>query len=130
MDLSKLTPAPWLLGDDGWPIWFDGDKGALPYWASAVDKSPENPYKPDAISFDTLAFVALARNAFDVMMRRGWHPVKLGDLWHVTMAGAGKDAIKAFWARHLGWPDPFTALVEADRWMKENIRETKYGRDG
>ncbi len=31
------------------------------------------------------------------------------------------------WQRHRGefyWPDPFTALVEADRWYKEHVEKS------
>jgi hypothetical protein len=67
------------------------------------------------------AFIALARNAFDVMMRRGWFPkradisrkwfvLRLSDSFqHEELIGTGCA------------DDPFTALVEADEWYKENV---------
>jgi hypothetical protein len=65
------------------------------------------------------AFIALARNAFDVMMRRGWGIFRLKDeTWRV------QDEFSLWlWndGRFFDGPDPFTALVEADRWYRENV---------
>jgi hypothetical protein len=114
MDLEKLSPAPWGVADDGpdhcvchfasedtsWPLFerWDG--------------------KPDRTDAD---FIALARNAFDVMMRRGWFVVpryinRPGTLWWVKTGMATDCEID--W---MEFPDPFTALVEADAWYKEHI---------
>jgi len=61
-----------------------------------------------------MAFIVLARNAFDVMMRRGWSVRKdLDGEWFCMESSRDGLAIKA--------KDPFTALVEADRWYKANV---------
>lgn len=62
--LAKMTPAPWLIEVDGWPVWVPTDKpsGTLPYWAETTDESKENPYAPYRISFDTLNGMTLLRN--------------------------------------------------------------------
>jgi hypothetical protein len=79
----------------------------------------------------------MAKQAFDVMMRRGWWPIRRHD----------KADWKAFkdresprfdeyedqedeepvvpsddWSLNW-WPDPFTALVEADRWYVANVED-------
>ena len=93
MNLENLTPAPW-----------------------EIDLNTE----------EDSEFVTLARDAFELMMRRGW--------WAVPMNGIKeKDgwALPAFrWAVYgpgaasidrRGFDDPLTALVEADKWYRENI---------
>jgi len=55
IDLSKLTPAPWIA---------DRREIEVPENFHIYDEGGHN--EEDA------AFIALARNAFDVMMRRGW----------------------------------------------------------
>ncbi len=62
-------------------------------------------------------FQVLARAAFDVMMRRGWSPERMGDTWIVN----DEDGRAFCYPSEvmIRWPDPFTALVEADRWKKD-----------
>ncbi len=66
----------------------------------------------------------VAHAAFDVMMRRKWRvcPVAVPDAWAVL-----NEKNVVLWHNNECFtaPDPFTALVEADRWMKE--QETKNG---
>lgn len=65
-----------------------------------------------------LAFSSMARNAFDVMMQRGWSPKKYKDQsWGV------QDNHGYFPRGLLGWScldasNPFSPLVEADQWLK------------
>lgn len=116
-DPSKLTTAPWIVHDNG-----------ENYWCGP----PSNPLL-EAAHDDrgrvAVEFAALARNAFDVMMRRGWG-VRLTDVCPI----AGK--IDLQWQAIVMCPgsvvginsmiyasDPFTALVEADRWYKENMEK-------
>lgn len=69
-------------------------------------------------------FIALARNAFDVMMRRGWIAARATTGEWVVKHGDGlakyeildKPSGGLFFAS-----DPFTAIVEADRWWKEYV---------
>jgi hypothetical protein len=65
------------------------------------------------------AFLSLARNAFDVMMRRHWEPEQMlaekGQPWGVDSAERQLPTRLV----DMRWPDPFTALVEADKWFRE-----------
>lgn len=75
---------------------------------------------------DDIGFIGLARNAFDVMMRRGWYPVPFGKpvKWRVWHPNAGCRGFKGLPPFDLGpWGDPFTALVESDKWYRENVEE-------
>ena len=77
--------------------------------------------------FATELFVeraVLASQAFDVMMRRKWRPItNVLPGWWVL----GDDENPVHLPLHRDSPaiyaDPFTALVEADRWYKENVEE-------
>lgn len=92
IDLSKLTPAPWTSTAD------NGTNAA------------------------NAAFVALARNAFDVMMRRGWGVTPAYEkppYDEFCVQDSADQQIRGLIAKT--WPDPFTALVEADKWYKENV---------
>ena len=116
MDLSKLTPAPWryVPGDDGGCV---SNNAGYPLLLSE-----DNDNAVDA------EFAALARNAFEVMMRRGWQPWLLNGRWHVSSQRQG---FIGRW-KHCGGDglpisasDPFTALVEADQWYTEHVEEEK-----
>ncbi len=146
MDLTKLTPAPWghyhpsELPKDirfAWGVGVGETGGYLFRLTSSHDPKlsgggggGHNPPKDvDA------AFISLARNAFDVMMRRGWGAAsvnyeegqapRFGIVWG-TLGGVSKGA--KFWEDvnplcSMHWPDPFTALVEADRWYVEHVEK-------
>ena len=66
---------------------------------------------------DDAEFIVLARNAFDIMMRRGWWAQKRGEGW----------AVYNNWiplpSDPLTWPDPFTALVSADKWYRKHVEK-------
>ncbi len=111
MNLDNLAPAPWKADgqrvegpDEG------GDRGRMVIYDEGGHTETE------------AEFIALARNAFDVMVRRGWGVACYGPgrwvvpgfskHWYVVHAGPPYD-----------YPDPFTALVEADNWLK--AREEK-----
>lgn len=89
IDLANLTPAPWISA----PFKSDGSGGT---WLDIADAH----------------FIAIARNAFDVMMRRGWS-VKCfqSGRWYVDN---GSEYLNSA-------DDPFTALLEADAWYKANV---------
>lgn len=124
IDLTKLSPAPWdavRISDDvavvvhkGGPASFTSifhNTGNLDEWPWANESDAD--------------FIALARNAIDVMMRRGWYAALEREgfvnrnKWIVRektgMCVAGAGAVE--------YPDPFTALVEADKWYRENIEK-------
>lgn len=67
------------------------------------------------------AFSALANNAFNVMMRRGWYPACDSEKWWVVSGGPA--GIINEHCDRVPWADPFTALVEADKWYRENIED-------
>lgn len=67
-------------------------------------------------SSDEATKTALARNALDIMVRRGWgveRHVALGGWWVRT------NSHEAMIPSSLRQSDPFTALVSADEWMNE-----------
>ncbi len=108
MDLSKLSPAPWH--NVGHELFF-----------GHMD-NPRSHHQQIWSEPDT-EFIALARNAFDVMMRRGWYSYKdEKGKWFVSFTGyTGPQSLRVFSFSEDGFADPFTALVEADRWYRENI---------
>lgn len=135
MDLSKLTPAPWHAGRMD-TVSYDGD-GTGPY-KNVYHDNPKGKMHLGERLPDTVArgegdadecranaeFIALARNAFDVMMRRGWQVLLIDGKWHVfdriLPDGKGFGWIGGVGAYEIP-ADPFTALVEADAWYKANI---------
>lgn len=120
MDLSKLSPAPWTA--DGpktnnglYDVRTEYRGGFATFPAPNLDRT-------------NAEFIALARNAFDIMLRRNWTPFLASDgNWDVIAADTGgvPDELEAEAPGHLplSWgSDPFSALVAANRWLKE--RET------
>jgi len=71
----------------------------------------------------TERFAALACNAFGVMMRRKWHvePNDDGTAWRVWSGDGVWWYSRGEMPPQIEWPDPFTALVEADKWYVENV---------
>lgn len=113
MDLSQVTPAPWLPGQNT-----DGQHTV--YAGSGVDVTPAwtNTARGRPMAQADAEFIALARNACDVMLRRSWGPYNDAEKWYVSGENAG--VVEAAGANG-PYPDPFTALVEADRWYREHI---------
>ncbi len=126
LDLSKLSPAPWTalvdpvlgmgvdLNEQFGPFFLGGDKWPLSRQIAFAD------------------FVVLSRNAFDVMLRRGWvvsysdeqprkwhSGIPMSDMARIADAKLGHDCplFKD------GFDDPFTAIVEADKWFKEHVEK-------
>jgi hypothetical protein len=62
----------------------------------------------------------IGRSAFEVMMRRQWWPSYEEDGWRLDDLNASCAEL-AEWALAHPFPDPFTALVEADKWYRENL---------
>ncbi len=104
IDLSKLSPAPWHTDD-------------------LMQVYNHEYCVADCGYQDEADFIALARNAFDVMLRRGWGVERVWDndlrvhRWYIVT-----DAPRAL---REGFADPFTALVEADRWYAENVEGSR-----
>lgn len=121
MNLKDLTAAPWKAVDSrfepeeysvdgelvldvgivGWAILGGGGDPQQDGWALLHGEAGNGTIVPQR---DDLEFIALARNAFDVLMRRGWHP--------------SRDSAGGWWCEYVHAPDPFTALVLADEWYK------------
>lgn len=107
IDLSKLTQAPWHTAE----CYGDYNR-VLSGYLDIPDIGAGKLDREDA------EFIILARNAFDVLMRhKTWQPFWIfDDVWIVksngTVVTPPGDAFE--------WSDPFTALVEADKWYKEN----------
>ena len=117
IDLSALSPAPW----EAEPFDPDFSGGALYSTTGRFAGFLGNN------NFTACQFVALARNAFEVMQNRSWTVRHVfGELWGVVDAttlqwplelnGALEDSLPAT-------ADPFTALVAADAWLKEKERQ-------
>jgi hypothetical protein len=135
IDLSKLTPAPWSARSNH-------DHSTLP---PQVDSVKENgimsPYPviqmmwlchestkeaEDRMIAECEAnceFVALARNAFDVMMRRGWGVFFSASGWGVVFPNESRFSSPVL--RGERYTDPLNALVEADKWMTEQVEAKK-----
>lgn len=116
MDLARVTPAPWH--DDGYRIYGPTDD------ADKRNGGVITEYKhSDHVMPDDGEFIALARNAMDVMIRRAWWASPIfgtaGTIWSVYHIRG--DGVKATVAGFQAWPDPFTALVEAEKWYRENV---------
>jgi hypothetical protein len=79
------------------------------------------------MTFADWQFCCLARQAFDVMMRRRWTSVPmlrgLGEHWWGVRLENGADPELKYIVESPTrgmFKDPFTALVEADEWYKAN----------
>jgi hypothetical protein len=112
INLEKLSAAPWVAWQTqptGSSTW-DGKMAIAGLPILTVDRAPVF-REVDA------QFIALARNAFAVLMNRGWHPRRFEDgKWGVygdNLLGVCADLAD----------DPFTALVQADAWYRENVEK-------
>lgn len=107
MEVDKLTPAPWkgtqgmVLGPDGFCIHDDA-----------------------GLNEDDAKFIALSRNAFDVMMRRKWGVWSTGERWFLRTDIARFPEDFCDWMLGERWICHYTALVEADRWYRENVEKS------
>lgn len=128
IDLNKLTAAPWGVVELSDQFFCQTNhkyaiSGGLTGRIGKVEGFGEE-------SGTNAAFIALARAAFDVMMRRRWFPRFGGrfegvDRWCAYSWVGMKDVSDIYqdlrstvqimpeW-----FADPFTALVSADEWMK------------
>ncbi len=124
IDLSNLPPAPWFVGSLPYHVKALCDKEGEPPVGESEAFRLANTWSGHAaprmeIAKTVAAFAVLARNAFDIMLRRGWGVERVwnNDLrvyrWYIVA-----DAPRAL---REGFADPFTALVEADRWYAENV---------
>lgn len=118
MDLSKLTPAPWE--ERGFRVWAADAIG--PLYVATTKPAPKDDMGEPLVDRVNGEFIALARNAFDVMVRRGWGVVKCSESDQWVVSCLASDAFeRPGGLDHIYADDPFTALVEADKWYKANV---------
>lgn len=109
LDLAKLTPAPW--NEASWAK----DHGRVTTPCGGFDVGEGRAADAE--------FIAIARNALDVMMRRGWYAVPCNAdavKWIVVNAFAVQLERGGNTGTYFTASDPFTALVAADDWFKAN----------
>jgi hypothetical protein len=113
IDFSRLTPAPWCA-DDG-SRWGEGPHEVTGEWkdggrmvASGISNS------------DDAEFIALARNAFEVMTRRKWTPIFSTSGWYVLNADFELAMDLPEDDHRIFFGDAFTAVVESERWLIEH----------
>lgn len=129
MDLSKLPPAKLGIEKDPTEL----RRVALSYQHEYEPGEFASVWAAREMDWDFAEFIAIARAAFDVMMRRGWNPMLNPcdeKTWRVDMndgtcfAYGHEDEFNEG-VNPADWPDPFTALVEADRWYRENVEKVR-----
>lgn len=117
IDLEKLTPEPWTHGVCGNCnlIHFDGDD----VHGVGIIHNPED-----------LEWVVKANVAWWVMMRRGWNPSRMENgRWYVMFKEPYTSLFHLF-TKDTGndFPDPFTALAEAEKWHVANKEVEEVGK--
>lgn len=113
-DASKISPAPWETCCGGWRVVSGDSRECHVVCDVGTNKASRNPRNAA-----NAEFMAIARNAFDIMMRRQWWVVPHGRFWRVR----GDDS-RDLDMENDNYPDPFTALIEADKWYRENVEKT------
>ena len=135
MDLEKLSPAPWIFDERvrcmaiyaGPAVsCFDDLEETVAYIGWGVGGPPWEHARRRA----DWSFCALARNAFDIMMRRGWSvdQIRPGGTWIVSNPAWAQREYPMYGKVFAKADDPFTALVLAEKWYIENAETTAMGR--
>ena len=108
IDLEKLSPAPWVVAGEVWggetEVWNGGTED---------DKVGSFERKVDA------EFVALSRNVHEIMMRRGWGVQRTSDGSFCVLGSSGYPFSNPKTTGFFYGDDPFSVLVDADRWMQD-----------
>lgn len=107
LDLSKLSPAPFTVSPDSATV-LDAAGGAVAHFLHGSTPETKAQAFRDAHSYATM------RNALDVMLRRNWIAFRYGD-HYVVNESPGKVPVSWAVQKAANWPDPFTAMVEADK---------------
>lgn len=123
IDITKITPAPWETSAGATPT--DPYDEKYDWYFARGPFIKGKPYE-DGIAQAKIdaEFIALARNAFDVMMRRFWQPEKTQKGWRLSgnvVCFYNNEAFLKWWSERGDYDDPFTPLVEADAWYRENV---------
>lgn len=103
--LESVSPAPWNVISHKWDVLTSGPTGDI----SKQTLLDNQMTRPDMV------MCAMARNFLDIVMRRGWGVIVHPDGW-------GVDVILPK-LRAMRWPDPFTAVQEAEKWWVANMGE-------
>lgn len=115
LDLSKLTPAPWTTEP--------GHNEKDERWGYCHETGPFviTGREPDTDDH----FVCLARQAFDVMIRRGWTAVKnpYTKKWFAAETAFSDCSFEHIRGDILSFDTPYEALVEADKWYSEHVEK-------
>ncbi len=136
IDLTKLTPAPWESTNDAVPYSPKqknsfSDCGASIYGLNGCEvviggAQDEQGGAVGVLNNEDAAFIALARNAFDVMMRhKDWEIMWIGEWCVVSFCDI---LTKELYGKYMKdnqqrFNNPFTAFVEADKWHQVNVEK-------
>lgn len=128
IELEKLSPAPWYVQQNrdhptASPfVCRPGEGGiAVMQWL-CHEQTPEAEADMIRKVEVNAEFIALARNAFDVMMRRAWYSVpRKADAseWIVLNAFAVELERGGNTGVYFTSSDPFSCLVEAEDWYRD-----------
>ena len=115
IDLTKLTSAPWHTG--GTTFRPSGPRKNV--WSEAAKGMQSGEILAENCRANDAEFIALARNAFDILMCRGWSVYRRSNKkWAVDVPlRIPHDGGIAVFERD----DPFTAVDEAEKWYKEHV---------
>ena len=114
MNLAELTPAPFASVGQAWAETLEPTGKFLLVHGKELVATFEREADCDAAS--------LALNALDVIMRRGWTAIQYVDrTWGVVECYRTDKHPKGLGGQ--SWPDPFTALVESDKWYRDNVEK-------
>lgn len=126
IDLSKLTPAPWTQDQD-WPTNRIYHNCVAVVDAIMDDGTDPSPFLE--IKETDRDFIILARNAFDVMMRRGWWSC----MWYpepgymITVGSCDGNMKFHNWLLHeqKAHEDPFTPWIVAEAWYVGHVESVQ-----
>jgi hypothetical protein len=126
IDLSKLSPAPWSINarkeiDCKNLPGIDSPTGSVCDFGNSEMYYPTEGNCPGEADFE---FMVLARNAFDVMTRRSWYVIPaIEGGWSICATTVFDNPYEHDGSGDCGpkYDDPFTALVEADKWYRKNV---------
>lgn len=112
IDLTKLTPAPWSASCDAGAWAVSGPGG----WRFiGVSHHPAEPATDECDETDA-RFIAMARNAMDVMMTHRVFP-------EFGLGGANGWCVRTHICSHIGpFSDPFSAVLAWNEWYNEQTR--------
>jgi hypothetical protein len=128
VDLSKLSPAPWSCTGGryiGIVAVVDGKRSQIGRSEECADRLS------DEVVVTNGTFIALARNAFDVQLRRGWTARRISNgRWLVQDDCNTPLQQEQSKPGRLDWfeaNDPFSALTTADEWYRTNMEAPEDG---